>query len=207
MSQDRSLPGRAPMPPACMLFLSAQESIDLAAPELNPRPSRDMLRRSASFRTLVACALLAAPVGAGATVIYRWVDEHGRTHVSDVVPEKYKRSATRVDSGAYEVSPQLRQEAEERAAKEKALADEAARRRAVAPPPVPGSAAPLPVATKRPAQAVTESTDCPTWWRLYRESQECFGAFRTVGGGIKAEAFDKCNPIPSPEPKCGPFRP
>jgi len=155
---------------------------------------------------LLVCSLLAVAFTASATVIYRWVDENGRTHVSDVVPEKYKKSATRVDSGEYEVSPERRKEAEARAAKEKALAEETAARRASAPPAVPASAASVPVAAKRPAQGVTDSTDCETWWRLYRESQECFGPYRTVGGGIKAEAFEKCNPIPSPEPKCGPLR-
>jgi hypothetical protein len=165
-----------------------------------------MLLRSIPTRTLLACSLLAVACAATATVIYRWVDEDGRTHVSDVVPEKYKKSATRVDSGQYEVSPERRKEAEERAAKEKALAEEAAKRRAGAPPAVLASTASAPVPAKRPAQGVTDSTDCETWWRLYRESQECFGAYRTVGGGIKAEAFEKCNAIPGPEPKCGPRR-
>jgi hypothetical protein len=145
-------------------------------------------------------------LAAGATVIYRWVDENGRTHVSDVVPEKYRNSAVRIDSGQYEVSPAQRKEAQERAAREKALADEAAKRRASTPPAAPASGASAPVAARRPAQGVTDATDCETWWRLYRESQECFGAYRTVRGGIKPEAFEKCNPIPSPELKCGPFR-
>jgi hypothetical protein len=65
---------------------------------------------------------------------------------------------------------------------------------------------PAPVVVKRPVEQVTESTDCATWWRLYRESQECFGPFHTVGGGLKPEAFDHCNEIPSPELKCGPWR-
>lgn len=165
-----------------------------------------MFLPSAPIRVLLVCSLLTAALTASATVIYRWVDESGRTHISDVVPEKYRKSATRVDSSEFEVSPERRKEAEERVAREKALAEEAAKRRASAPSAAPASAASAPTTGKRPAQGVTDATDCNTWWRLYRESQECFGPFRTVGGGIKPEAFERCNEVPSPEPKCGPFR-
>jgi len=82
---------------------------------------------------------MAVAFAASATVIYRWIDENGRTHVSDVVPEKYKKSATRVDSAQYEAPPESRKEAEQRAAKEKAVVDESAKRRASAPPAAPAS--------------------------------------------------------------------
>lgn len=162
---------------------------------------------TATIRTLLAGALLALAFGAGAAPIYRWVDENGRTHLADVVPEKYRASATRIDTGGSEVSPQQRQEAEARAAREKALAEEAARRRtAAAAPAAPASAASAPGSARRPAQGVTETTDCDTWWRLFRESEACFGSYRVVGGGIKVEAFERCTSIPSPEPTCGPFK-
>jgi len=138
-------------------------------------------------------------------VIYRWVDETGRTHVSDVVPEKYRKSATRIDSSSSEISPEQRQQAERAAAKNKALAEEAATRRQSASAVQPSTTATRPAASKRPAQGVTEATDCETWRRLYKESMECFGPFRTTTGATKAEAFDQCNPIPSPELKCGPI--
>ena len=59
---------------------------------------------------------------------------------------------------------------------------------------------------KRPAELVTDATDCETWWRLYDESTACFGPFRTTRGATKVEAFDVCNAVASPEPKCGPRR-
>ncbi len=152
----------------------------------------------------VAALLLASAVNA--TAIYRWVDANGRTHVSDVVPEKYKKSATRIDSGGYEVPPERRKEAEESAAREKALAEQAAQRRQSAQGSTRVPAASVPSIQRRPAQTVTESTDCETWRRLYRESQECFGPYRTAPAGIKPEAFEACNPILSPELKCGPIR-
>ena len=77
---------------------------------------------------LVGSALLFA-LSAQAAVIYRWVDEDGRTHVSDVVPEKYRKSATRVDSSRSEIPTEQRKQAEQAAAKNKALAEEAASRR------------------------------------------------------------------------------
>ncbi len=143
--------------------------------------------------------------GAGATDIYRWVDENGRTHLSDVVPERYRDTATRVDSRSHELTPEQRREARERAAREAERANPAPP--AAAQVPLAPAPAALPTAVvKRPAQTVTENTDCATWWRLYQESQECFGPFRLVGGGIKLEAFEHCNEIPSPELRCGPYR-
>ena len=56
---------------------------------------------------------------------------------------------------------------------------------------------------KRPAEVVTEATACSTWWRIHDESVECFGPYRTTRGAIKAEAFDTCNVVASPEPECG----
>lgn len=156
----------------------------------------------------IAGAALLACTGAQAAAIYRWVDEHGRTHVSDVVPEQYRATATRIDSGQYEVSPERRKEAEQRAARDKAQAAEAAARRAGAgaSASAPAGKASAPAPARRPAQGVSDATDCGTWRRLYRESEDCFAPYRTTRGGIKPEAFEKCNPIPSPELKCGPLR-
>ncbi|MCR5886096.1 DUF4124 domain-containing protein [Rhizobacter sp. J219] len=161
---------------------------------------------SPAVHNLLLAALLLVTQAAQATVIYRWVDENGRTHISDSVPEKYKKSATRIDSSRSEVTPEQRKEAQDIAAKEKALAEEAAKQRLSKQASQPASAASLPTPGKRPAQGVTDSTDCDTWRRLYNESLECFGPYRTTRGATKPEAFEKCTTIPSPEPKCGPVR-
>jgi hypothetical protein len=42
------------------------------------------------------------------------------------------------------------------------------------------------------------------WWRIYDESVECFGPYRTTRGATKPEGFDRCNVVSSPEAKCGP---
>lgn len=162
------------------------------------------LKWGAVRAAMVACALCLPP-SIQAADIYRWVDEGGRTHVSDVVPQKYRKSAIRIDSTRSEISTEQRQQAERAAARNKAIVeeDDLRRRRAQA---IQAAAAPsAPLAAKRPNQGVTDSTDCTTWRSLYRESMECFAPFRTVNGSTKAEAFEKCNPIPSPELKCGPI--
>jgi hypothetical protein len=150
--------------------------------------------------------LLASPL-VHATPICVWLDDLGRTQYASVVPEQYKAVATCTDSQQYELSPDKQKAAEQaKAAREDVVrarlqAAKLAATSASSPPHVAGTA-PRAV-TKRPAEVVTEATDCTTWWRLYDESAECFGPFRTTGGAIKVEAFGVCNAVPSPEPKCG----
>jgi len=152
-----------------------------------------------------AALLVGALSGVQAGDIYRWVDGQGRTHLSDVVPEKYKNAATRIGSGQYALTPEQQRDAASRAARESARTTEPPQSRVTGASPQATPTTPVPPRViKRPAQAVTESTDCTTWRRLFHESEECFGPFRTVGGGIKPEAFDHCNEIPSPLLMCGP---
>ena len=161
-----------------------------------------------SAGVLAATMLMLLPAASFATLLCRWSDETGRTHISDVVPEKYRKTATCADSQAYQITPEQRQEAERRAADEKARA----RQQAAATPRAAGSRASAPATAasgpkaKRPTETVDDSTDCATWWRIYDESADCFGPFRTTRGGIKPEAFDSCNVVPSTEVKCGPRR-
>ncbi len=159
-----------------------------------------------ALRSLLVGAALLLALSAQSAVICRWVDEMGRTQVSDFVPEKYRKAATCIESSRSDVSPEQRQQAERAAAKNKALAEEATARLQSARSVQPSTTASQAAVPKRPAQGVTDATDCDTWRRLYRESMECFGPFRTTSGTTKAEAFEKCNQIPSPELKCGPIR-
>ncbi|MBI2732546.1 MAG: DUF4124 domain-containing protein [Aquabacterium sp.] len=147
---------------------------------------------------------LLASSAALSAVVYRWVDDNGQTHVSDVVPDKYRRTARLVNLGTYEVSPQDRKQAEERAARDKASASRLPATQDDKPPePSPAASA---TPARRPSQGVTSTTDCTTWRRLYQESLACFGPYRTTNGGIKPEAFEACTVIPSPDKQCGPRR-
>ena len=154
----------------------------------------------------MAFTMLLVSAGAGATPVCRWVDDTGRTQMASTVPAPYQAVATCTDSQQYEISPEQRREAEQRFEADKARARSEAARLPV--PPASGKpriAAPhRPSFAKRPAEVVTEATTCLTWWRLYDESGECFGPYRTARGGTKAEAFNECNVVLSPESRCGP---
>jgi|SRR5450830_1935289 len=154
----------------------------------------------------VALALL-SPV-AHSTSICRWVDDNGRTQMSDVVPDKYKNSSTCSDSQKYELSTEQKREAEQREAEEQRHDTTGQPPQAASRPPGATGSAGLPTAqdAKRPTEVITDETDCPTRWRIYDESVECFGPYRTTRGATKPEAFDKCIVIPSPEIMCGPRR-
>jgi len=148
---------------------------------------------------LAAGLLLLVAAQAYSAVIYQWVDEEGKTHFADTVPERFKGTAKRVDPDRYEPSAAQQREAQERAARDKALAEPAPKEPAA--PPV--AAAPPPAAAKRPAVGPTADTDCQTWRRLYQESLECFAPYRTVRGATRAEAYDHCTPVSGPPTRCG----
>jgi Domain of unknown function (DUF4124) len=149
--------------------------------------------------TVLGASCLLASVAVAATV-YRWVDDQGKVHYSDVVPERYRSKAKPVNAPAAEPTPEQQREAVERAQSEKARASAPSSSRSSLPlsaRPAPATSAP---SRKRPVQVPNEQTDCETWQRLYMESIECFDPYRTVGGGIKPEAFEACNVVPEPPP-------
>ncbi len=151
---------------------------------------------STSFGVLV---LLACAASTAATV-YRWVDEQGKVHYSGVVPERYRSAAKPVNASANEPTAEQQREALGRAQKEKDKAEAIGTQREGSAPnvrPPPAAARPT---GKRPSQIPNDQTDCETWQRLYMESLDCFGPYRTVRGGIKPEAFELCNVVPEPPP-------
>ena len=156
---------------------------------------------------LVACSVVALstllPLSLHSADVYRWVDEDGRTHMSDTVPDRYRNSATRVDTGP-ELTPQQREEAETRAALQKKRAEEEARRRARDEAAGAGSTPVPPAPAIQPApRATRSSSDCAELTRRYRESQECFAPYRMANGAIRTEGFQLCGPaMPDPSGEC-----
>jgi hypothetical protein len=150
--------------------------------------------------SVIVLALMAA---AGAATIYRWTDDKGKTHFSDVVPQKYQTSAKPVDLPPTPPTSEQQQQAIEQAAEDKARAAKSSTREQAHEAPVSASVAAATPAAKRPPMAPTESTDCTTWRRLYQESLECFAPYRTTRGATKAEAFDRCTPVDEPPVRCG----
>jgi len=140
---------------------------------------------------------------AGAADIYRWVDENGQTHLSDKVPERYQRSAVKVDPGPTQVSPEQQRQAQERNARIKAAADEGERRRAAEE--AAGRTAPVPPAPAMRSRPVPQrSASCEDLVRRYRASQACFAPYRMANGALRPEAFDLCGPdVADPSAQCG----
>ncbi len=176
------------------------------------RTSRGSRAATAGYRLHTTGYLLLAMLAwlialpAQATMICRWVDDAGRTQLAEIVPEKYVQSARCTDSKQFEISAERTRQAEERARQLRQQADisnQTTGDAPAAPLAAPGPRSAGSQADKRPARGVDQSTDCATWRRLYQESSACFAPYRTVGG-TKAEAFEKCQVIPSPVPKCGP---
>ncbi len=155
------------------------------------RASRDIKVRLLRQIAAIGALCLLAAAAAAQTTVYRWVDDSGRVNYSETVPERY-RSVARpitVPDAAPSVEAPLAPHAT--AAGQPASAPQPVAR---TPPPTP----PLKPAGKRPARVPDQNTDCETWQRLYFESIDCFGPYRTVRGGIKPEAFERCNEVPEP---------
>lgn len=155
--------------------------------------------------SVACCALWLLP--AHAADIYRWVDDQGKTHLSDTVPERYRQGATRIDPRSYDLTTDQKAEAQNRAAREKARAAlvEAQRERMQRAAPARPSLAPAsaaPAATAKASQPA-KPDDCDTLRRLYRESLDCFAPYVTATGGVKTEAFQKCEVRKDPSPQCG----
>jgi Domain of unknown function (DUF4124) len=165
--------------------------------------SRGIQDRHKATQAVLAALALALAAPATATEIYRWVDDQGKTHFSDIVPEKYKDRATPVQAKTNEPSPEERSRASERAGKANADTGAASTASTARGASTARPAASATSATKRPPRAPSEDTDCETWRRLYRESLDCFAPYRTVRGTTKAEAFEHCNPVVEPPIRCG----
>ena len=146
------------------------------------------------------CLLASATVNIDAAAVYRWVDDQGKVHYAEAVPQQYQGVAKLIGAPANEPSAGQHREAVERAQHDEAKAAEMAADRQRLRASAPIAAAASQPAGKRPAQAPNDQTDCETWQRLYLESMECFGPFRTVRGATRPEAFEVCNVVAEPPP-------
>lgn len=155
------------------------------------------------FVALALGALALAPLyGAD---IYRWVDDKGRVHLSDQVPEQFRKSATRIDSRQFELTPQQRKEADARAARERTRAAQSAQRDAKASDAKAAEAAAAASAAqaRTPVKPGASGTDCASLRRRFQESINCFAPFVNANGSVKERAFEVCGPaVPAPSLEC-----
>lgn len=138
--------------------------------------------------TLIAGICIASAVQAAD--IYRWVDDAGRTHVADKVPERYRNAAEKVDTSPSKLTPRQRSDAEARAAGNARQAEAAGRAPAAA------------VIDPAPAAASDTATECARLRRLYRESQECFAPYQRGDAGPRPEAYQVCKEVKDPGAAC-----
>jgi Sec-independent protein translocase protein TatA len=125
--------------------------------------------------------------------VFRWVDENGKIHYGDSVPERYKQAAKKLDAERANVTSAQRQEAEARLAREKAAAESMRRAREAKLGATQSSSAKSPDIAR-----VDGNAGCAEQMKRYQESLDCFAPYRTARGGIKQEAFQHCTEVKQP---------
>ena len=120
--------------------------------------------------------LLALPAQAE---IYKWVDENGRTHFGETLPEKYRKSGQ-------SLTPQPLNTIQGEALRKGARSDNRPARDAGEEPQP--AYVPPPTADQR----------CAEQHLKYRQSQECYARFRNANGSLKADAAGQCADVPQP---------
>lgn len=170
-------------------------------------------------RNLILAGLLGMAMHAlQAADIYRWVDDQGQTQMSDVVPEKYRDKATRINSKKYELTSDQKADARDRAVYEaqRARDEKEIRRQAQyedqARERERRYLANQELARARAKANQSSSSDsarnnCEELWRRYNDGVACFSRFAAgnVGGGsvrIRPEAYQFCTDAPLPPSSC-----
>jgi hypothetical protein len=158
-------------------------------------------RSPSCIRAVLALSWMAMSVlvpATGHAQVYKWTDDKGRVHYGDEVPDDKKGKAKPIDTSKGDITPAQRREGEARAEKNKAAAKAEPAR-----PVVAGSLG----ATRKPeAPASAPEQDpkekCRDAWRQYNESAACFDSYRVIGGGLKAEAYQRCTEVTRPVAAC-----
>ena len=170
-------------------------------------------------RNLILAGLLGMAMHAlQAADIYRWVDDQGQTQMSDVVPEKYRDKATRINSKKYELTSDQKADARDRAIYEAQRArDEKEIRRQAQYEDQARERERQYLANQELARARAKANqasssdsarnNCEELWRRYNDGVACFSRFAAgnVGGGsvrIRPEAYQFCTDAPLPPSSC-----
>jgi hypothetical protein len=144
-------------------------------------------------RLLMACLIITPCVLYAGNSIYRWVDEAGKVHYGDTVPDRYKDSAT--------LKPELKEHPVidvEGTAKEQEARQRAREVLDVEPDKPQSSQAPAANANASDVSENTADMTCEEQWVRYNASQACFAPYRVANGAIRPEAFDNCVVVPQP---------
>jgi len=135
----------------------------------------------------VALAITSGPASAD---VFRWVDEVGKVHYGDQVPDRYRSSQRKVQPN----------QAESTAADRSSASPEPRQNPPSAPPqPVPAGAPAIANQIRPSPRAL-----CDAEWKRFLDSAACYGPFHVGRGGIRAEAVTVCGPAVI-APSCGPM--
>ncbi|HXC41265.1 MAG TPA: DUF4124 domain-containing protein [Burkholderiales bacterium] len=136
---------------------------------------------------LVLLALCAVAGAAAAADVYRWVDEKGKVHYGDTVPDKYKKVAKLVAAQDVPSAEDLRA-AQQRANQDKGRLEQLRSKREAA-------ALSQPSAT---AEDTNKKLGCADQWARYNESSACFESYR-IGGNRTVGTAPPSDPnVPQP---------
>lgn len=151
---------------------------------------------------IVGAMLVLLAGGASAGDIYRWVDDEGRTHMSDSVPEKYQARAKRYDSKSFEPADDAKREAQARARRDIEQAEAIARAKNAPPAATPASS---PASVAQAGPEAKPETDCEQAWRQFVEQEVCYAPYHPRGAGVRGEGYAACGqPLREPAQRCGP---
>lgn len=144
----------------------------------------------------LSLATVCAFTGAAHAELFKWVDENGKTHYGDQVPERHqqKQQSLRIDRAPSQAD---RDAANQRIQKEKNAAN-AMKAQRDAKAAVGGRP------SKTGADGPANETACQKEWRLFLDSKTCFEPYRTATGGIRAEAYQHCKEMTEPKSICPP---
>jgi hypothetical protein len=129
--------------------------------------------------------------------VFSWVDEDGKTHYGDIVPERYKQKAKKLEG--VDVPSVQRQEAEARLGREQARAEALRRAREAKLGEVQPNAEPSPdIAGAGDSTAGDNTNTCQAQLKKYLESLDCFAPYMIKGGAVRPEAFQHCTVVKQP---------
>lgn len=134
------------------------------------------------MKQLLPALLLLLAVAPAQAEIFKWVDEKGRTHFGEILPEKYRKSATTLTPPPVNTikGNELRGPGGSDDYRSAAPAE-------ALPPEVP------------PVQSEKEL--CQARQLKFRQSQECFAKYRNANGSLRSEASQECENVEQP-PLC-----
>jgi len=152
--------------------------------------------KTRSLLSLASLAVVVAVAGTAHAELFKWVDENGKTHYGDSVPERYqqKQKPLKLDKAPSQAD---RDEALQRVQKEKNAVNALKSQRDAKADATRGVARPT-------AAAPANETACQREWRVFLDAKTCFQPFRTANGGIRAEAYQHCKEVTEPKSICPP---